>query len=82
MDLPHRWWEAIRMATMFISFDELPKEERPPKTIWLDEEKLGAWFQKVEQDRKRRYGSDGKPGDSVLEGETVENKAAKALISG
>jgi len=29
------------------SFMELPKEKRPPKTIWDDSEKLDDWFDRV-----------------------------------
>lgn len=82
-DMPHRLFEAIRMALIFIGFGELPKEERPPRSIWLDEEKLGSWFEQVERDRERKYGGKGKGGgDTTLEGESVQNKAAEALIAG
>jgi hypothetical protein len=80
-DLPYRLFEAVRMATIFIGFDELPKEERPPRRIWLNSEALHQWFEQVERDREKKYG--GKSGgDTVLEGEPVENKAARSLISG
>lgn len=76
-DLPWRWFEAIRMAMFFLSFDELAEEERPPKKIWLDTDALSAWFENVKRKREREA-----KGDSTLEGESVSNKAASALISG
>lgn len=76
-DLPWRWFEAIRMAMFFISFDELSEDERPPKRIWLDTEALQAWFDGVKRKRERESG-----GDSTMEGESVQNKAASVLVSG
>lgn len=77
-DLPYRLFDAIRMALVFIGFDELPKDERPPRKIWLDEEKLNSWFAEVEAKRKRE--SEGK--HTEMEGESVHNKAAEQLIHG
>lgn len=76
-DLPWRWFEAIRLAMYFLSFDELSEEERPPKKIWLDSEKLHDWFEMVKRNRERES-----KGDTILEGEPVQNKAASALVSG
>lgn len=78
-DIPYRWFDAIRMALMFISFDELEKEERPPKHIWLDDEQLGEWFKAVEKRRKEKYSSDGGPGPIE---DPVQNAAAANLIAG
>lgn len=80
-DLPFRWFDAIRMAMVFIGFDELAKDERPPRKIWLDEQALKAWFDQVEKDREKKYGGKGKGGaDEIMEGEPVDNKVT--LVSG
>lgn len=76
-DLPWRWFEAIRMAMFFLSFDELVEEERPPKKIWLDTEAIESHFAMLKEKHKREA-----KGDTTLEGESVQNKAAKALVSG
>lgn len=76
-DLPWRWFEAIRLAMFFISFDELPEEERPPRKIWLDTEALESHFSALKAKREREA-----KGDKTLEGEPVQNKAARDLISG
>lgn len=83
-DLPHRWFEAIRMALIFIGFEEMPEDERPPRSIWLEEEALGSWFQRVKEERERKYGTDKGKGnnDTLLEGESVQNKAARSLVAG
>jgi hypothetical protein len=77
-DCPHVWFEAIRSALVFLSFDELPKDERPPRRIWLDGEQLKLWFDDVERKREERYSNKG-PGPID---DPVQNQAAKDLIVG
>lgn len=79
-DLPHRWFEALRLALMFIGFDELEEGEKPPKTIWLDEEQLSDWFTEVKRRRKEKYGGDSDGGGAIED--PVQNDAARALIAG
>lgn len=62
---------------MVMSFYELPDEERPPETIWLDAEELDKHFKAVEVNRKAKYSGL----ESVPEaGELVENEHAAALL--
>jgi hypothetical protein len=75
-DTPHVLFEAIRTALVFLSFDELPRNERPPKRIWLDGDALSEWFKQVERDRERSV-----RGDKHIE-DPVENEAARSLIVG
>lgn len=63
----------MRQALVYLSFDELPKDERPPKRIWTDGEALKAWFDRVEQDRERK--AQGKEIE-----DPVDNAAAAGLI--
>lgn len=58
---------------MVLSWEELPSEERPPKSIWLDGKKLDAWFAKVNENRKRQ--AEGKDIE-----DPVQNEAANSLI--
>lgn len=37
---------------MVLSFDELPSEERPPKRIWTDADRLKAWWAEVKKRRE------------------------------
>ena len=77
-DLPYHLHDAISKGLAFAGFDELPSEERPPRRIWLDDEKLGAWFEKVTKLRKEKYGTD----DAKEIDDPVENAAAEGLIVG
>lgn len=77
-DLPFHLHEAISKGLAYVGFDELPSEERPPKHIWLDQDKLGDWFDQVAKRREEKYGGGGKPPID----DPVENDAASALVSG
>jgi hypothetical protein len=80
-EVPYLWFDAIRKAIVFLSFEEnLEKDERPPKAIWLDGDKLAAHFAWVEQRRKERYSGKG-DGSSEID-DPVENQAAKGLLVG
>lgn len=62
----------------FLSFEEIPDEEdRPPRRIWLDHEALESHFALLKAKRER----EGK-GDTTLEGESVQNAAARDLVAG
>lgn len=75
-EIPYPWFDAIRKAIVFLSFEELEKEERPPKSIWMDEKALSAHFTWVEARRKEKYDVDG--GGEIEE--PVENEAARNLL--
>lgn len=53
-DLPFTHHNAILAALGFLSFDELRKEERPPKSIWLDSEKMELHWEQVKNNREAR----------------------------
>lgn len=72
-DIPHTLFDLIRHALVFLSFDELPEDEVPPRRIWTDGEKLRDWFSDVR--RKRRRELDSEPIE-----DPVDNEAA--LIHG
>jgi hypothetical protein len=77
-DCPHLLFDAIRSALVILSFDELTEDERPPKAIWTDGEKLKAWFDGIKRRREEKYGAKG-PGPIE---DPVENKAARSLLAG
>lgn len=77
-DLPATLHEAISKGLAFVSFDELPSDEKPPRKIWLDPERLDEWFVEVEKRRKEKYGVDG---NKDIE-DPVDNAAARGLIVG
>jgi hypothetical protein len=76
-DLPHTLFEAIRLASVFIAWEELPEEEQPPKRIWLNARELKAWFQNVKRNR-----ANGASNSSPEIEDPVDNAAAQGLIVG
>jgi hypothetical protein len=78
MDAPYLLFDAIRTALVFLSFDELPDKERPPKRIWLDGDKLNDWFKQVKRNRDLEAKGQGSDDD----GEYEENAAAQSLLVG
>lgn len=55
-DLPYNIHDAIRMGLAFLSYEELPKDEQPPRRIWLDADRMKAWWDEVERKREDKYG--------------------------
>ncbi len=62
-DLPHTLSSAIRLALTYLSYEELPKKERPPKEIWLDVKKMKAHWEQVEANREREAKGQGSIND-------------------
>lgn len=71
-DLPHTIFDAIRTAAVYLSFEELPEDERPPRRIWRDGDQMAEHFEAV---RRRR----NQPPGAQIE-DPVENEAARDLI--
>lgn len=74
-DCPVTLFDAIRMALGFLGFDELPKEERPPRRIWLVPDEMRTWWTHVERRRKEKM-----EGGADEDGDYETNAAAKDLI--
>lgn len=79
-DLPFTIHDAIVQALQFLAFEEMPKDERPKKTIWFDPEKLKKHFEAVEKRREEKHTYDEKGQSQAIE-DPVENQAAKMLIA-
>lgn len=58
----------------FLSFDELPDNERPPRRIWTDGEKLNDWFARVKRNRE-----DEMKGHAIED--PVENELAAEMLA-
>lgn len=74
-ELPHTLFDLIQQALRFLDFEELPRDERPPKSIWEDPEAMTAHFEMVEARRKEKA-----KGNDIED--PVENEAAKDLLVG
>lgn len=77
-DCPFTLHAAILTALRIISYEEFPIEERPPKRIWLDGDRLAKWWTEVEVAREERYGVKT-PQDS---GDDYESNALELIARG
>lgn len=82
VDLPYSVHEALRLALVFISWDELESEERPRKAIWFEPDELAKHWKAVEERRKAKWGtgSDGDIRDEPIDGPWERNAAADDLV--
>lgn len=71
-DMPAPLHDAITAGLQFVSFDELPKDERPPKKLWWDQDEMRAWWAAVDRMRDEKYGGSG---DKPAPGTTEERNA-------
>lgn len=55
VDLPHTIHSAIRTALFYLGFEKLPKDEQPPRRIWLNAEAMEEWWRGVEQRRDEKF---------------------------
>lgn len=76
-DLPHTIHTAIRMALHFLKFEEMPEEEdRPPKHIWLDADRMDQWWKEVKAAHESR--NKGEPALRDMD----KNKAMEDIFPG
>jgi hypothetical protein len=60
-DCPFTLHEAILTALRILNYEEFPREERPPRNIWLDGDKLNEWWEEIERQRDAKYKGDTEP---------------------
>lgn len=61
-------------------FENLPRDEQPPRHIWWSGDLLDEWFEDVEERRNAKYGQSGRKRTSWDEGTEVplvENELAQ-----
>lgn len=76
-DLPYTYFDAIRTALSFLSFDELPKDERPKRDIWMEPDLLKEHFKAVERRREEKFGKSNS--SSEIDGPVSENDTEAIL---
>lgn len=72
-------FDAIRHALGWLSFDELPRDERPPRNIWTDPKRLSEHFKAVERRREEKYGGSQDGVSDKIDGPVVQNDTEALL---
>jgi len=67
----------VNHALALLGWLEMPEQDQPPESIWLDEAALAQHF----QDIRERYQSEG-AGDAVEDRPMVENDLVRGLRRG
>lgn len=80
VDAPYPLVEAIRMSIVFLKYQEMPADEAPDRSIWLDGKKLEAHFAQVERNREAKFSPNSSR--KQIEGDVEENDAASLLLVG
>lgn len=76
-DLPATHFDLIRRSMIYLGFEEMPQEDRPPRKIWLDDKRLVEHFDRLKEKRKAEAGGDSVPSEPMQ-----ENSLAKEMIVG
>lgn len=78
--MPYDLYLAVSAALSVLSwFENLPKDEQPPRHIWWSEDLLEDWFAEVSDNRKAKYGQGGRKRTSYEAADDVpmmENEVA------
>lgn len=77
-DCPFPLFDAIQRGLVILSWDELPRDERPPRRIWDNDPALIEHFERVDRERERKFSVAG--AGSI--DDPVSNDAARSLIAG
>ena len=80
-ECPYPLHNAILTALRILSYDEFPSDERPPKRIWLDGEKLSSHWKRVEQERAKKYGLPPPESDEPVDDDTPSDRNTVELIT-
>lgn len=80
-ECPHTLHGAILGALRILQYEEFPIEERPPRRIWLDADRLKVWWEDVEAERKARYDSTSSSEDIEDDGDYPGSQNAVELIT-
>ncbi len=79
LDAPFNLVDAIGTTLAFLSMEEWPLEDRPPRRIWFNEKAMKVHWERVKA--KMRSGGSDDSFDRPIDGPYEENLAASDLIS-
>lgn len=74
-EMPATHFDLIRRSMIFLGFEEMPQEDRPPRKIWMDDKLLVEHFNRLREKRSAEAG-----GDSVSREPMEQNSLAKEMI--
>lgn len=75
LDLPYPLHRAIKSALIFLSFEELPPDDIPPRSMWLNGKSLNEWFADVRRRQKEKMT------DREID-DPVHNSAIDLMVNG
>lgn len=78
-DLPYPVFDAIHMALSFLSFEDLPTEDRPARHIWLNPDAMDEHWEMVKRRREDRYKSGG---STYAEDDDIDDPVQSDLTDG
>jgi hypothetical protein len=78
-DLPYIYFDAIKLALVWLSYEELESEDRPPSHIWLEPKLMKKWFKAVRKRQKAKWGLKDDI-DSEIDGPIERNALADELL--
>lgn len=79
-ELPYNIFDAIKLALVWLSYEELESQDRPPKSIWLDGKQLAKHFKAVRRRQKQRWGIKDDDIDTEIDGPTERNALVDDLL--
>jgi hypothetical protein len=84
VDAPYTLHQNIVFALRVIRWEEeLSPDERPPKRIWLDNDKLTAHFDEVQRKRDEKYGGKRDGDDDLPDDDPrVKHNTVRLITSG
>jgi hypothetical protein len=79
-DLPYTVFDAIKLALVWLGYEELESVDRPPREIWLDNDEMAKWWKAVKRRHRARWG-DKSDVDEEIEGPTQRNALTDELLT-
>lgn len=82
-DAPYTLHRAITQALRILDYEEFPIEERPPRRIWMDNDRLTDWWRDVERQRKEKWNSPTSSSETLdddEDGPTVQHNAVELIV--
>ncbi len=81
-DLPYNVFDAIRRTLAHLGLEELPKEDRPPQSIWFDGPEMRKHWKMVESRNRAKYGGKSeRMADEAIDGPVSSNPLVNEIYA-